>query len=186
MSADQPDVRALAELETVIRRLAEELATWRRRALKAEAQRSELGEDHDAVASRSRILDLNGENTELRARLAAGAPPIHVRQADGRLLLHTIFTEVLGREVAPAERASAYADSFAAFVRSGVENELLDPRLLQYDLNRLGGALKAQLRQAGDNARLASAAALNRQLVEAKGLYRQNMQRFAQIYRELC
>ena len=54
------------------------------------------------------------------------------------------------------------------------------------DLGRLGCALKTQLRQAGDNARLASAAALNRQLVEAKGLYRQNMQRFAQIYRELC
>ncbi len=54
------------------------------------------------------------------------------------------------------------------------------------DLGRLGCALKTQLRRAGDNAALASATALNRQLVQAKGLYRENMQRFAQIYRELC
>ena len=36
------------------------------------------------------------------------------------------------------------------------------------------------------DAALASATALNRQLVQTKGLYRENMQRFAQIYRELC
>ncbi len=71
MSADSPEFRALAELETVIRHLTGELASWRRRALKAEAQRAELGEDHDAVAARERILDLQGRNGELEARLAA-------------------------------------------------------------------------------------------------------------------
>jgi ribonucleoside-diphosphate reductase alpha chain len=59
-----------------------------------------------------------------------------------RLLLHTIFKEVLGAEVAPAGRAAAYADSFPAFVKKGVQNELLDERLLQFDLERLGAALQ--------------------------------------------
>lgn len=61
-----------------------------------------------------------------------------------RLLLHTIFKEVVGREVVPAEMAQAYADNFPQFVKKGVENELLDERLLQYDLQRLGAALKAE------------------------------------------
>jgi len=61
-----------------------------------------------------------------------------------RLLLHTIFKEVLAEEVVPAGRAAAYADSFPLFVKKGVENELLDERLLQYDLKRLGAALKAE------------------------------------------
>jgi ribonucleoside-diphosphate reductase alpha chain len=60
-----------------------------------------------------------------------------------RLLLHTIFKEVVGREVAPAGRAEAYADNFPLFIKKGVENELLDEKLLQYDLKKLGGALKA-------------------------------------------
>ncbi|MDM0045285.1 ribonucleoside-diphosphate reductase subunit alpha [Variovorax dokdonensis] len=63
--------------------------------------------------------------------------------ATARLLLHTIFKEIIGREVAPAERATTYADYFPQFIKKGVENELLDEKLLQYDLARLGGALKA-------------------------------------------
>ncbi|HEY8357469.1 MAG TPA: ribonucleoside-diphosphate reductase subunit alpha, partial [Ramlibacter sp.] len=59
-----------------------------------------------------------------------------------RLLLHTIFKEIVGREVAPAERAEAYADNFPLFIKKGVDNELLDEKLLQYDLKRLGAALK--------------------------------------------
>lgn len=60
-----------------------------------------------------------------------------------RLLLHTIFKEILGREVAPAEMAQAYADYFPGFIKTGVDAELLDERLLQYDLKRLGAALKS-------------------------------------------
>jgi ribonucleoside-diphosphate reductase alpha chain len=63
--------------------------------------------------------------------------------ATARLLLHTIFKEVLGRDVAPAAVAEAYADNFPLFIKKGVEAELLNPELLQYDLKRLGGALKA-------------------------------------------
>ena len=64
--------------------------------------------------------------------------------ATARLLLHTIFKEIVGREVAPADRATTYADYFPQFIKKGVENELLDEKLLQYDLARLGGALKAE------------------------------------------
>lgn len=44
----------------------------------------------------------------------------------------------------PAERATAYADYFPQFIKKGVENDLLDEKLLQYDLPRLGAALKAE------------------------------------------
>ena len=64
--------------------------------------------------------------------------------ATARLLLHTIAREVLGREVAPAERAQAYIDSFPQCIHKGVENQLLDERLLQFDLDRLGAALQAE------------------------------------------
>ncbi|VTU22445.1 Ribonucleoside-diphosphate reductase 1 subunit alpha [Variovorax sp. PBS-H4] len=64
--------------------------------------------------------------------------------ATARLLLHTIFKEVVGREVPPAERAQAYADNFPLFIKKGVDNELLDEKLQQYDLARLGAALKPE------------------------------------------
>ena len=64
--------------------------------------------------------------------------------ATARLLLHTIVREVLGREVAPADMAQNYVDYFPQFIKKGVENDLLDERLLQYDLQRLGAALKAE------------------------------------------
>jgi ribonucleoside-diphosphate reductase alpha chain len=63
--------------------------------------------------------------------------------ATARLLLHTIAREVLGEEVAPADMAARYADYFPGFIQTGVDNELLDERLLQFDLPRLAAALKA-------------------------------------------
>ena len=63
--------------------------------------------------------------------------------ATARLLLHTIFKEILGRDVAPADMAAAYADYFPGFIKKGIENELLDERLGQYDLQRLGAALQS-------------------------------------------
>jgi ribonucleoside-diphosphate reductase alpha chain len=63
--------------------------------------------------------------------------------ATARLLLHTIFKEVLGRDLPPAEMAQSYADYFPGFIKRGVDAELLDEKLLQYDLKRLGAALDA-------------------------------------------
>lgn len=64
--------------------------------------------------------------------------------ATARLLLHTILKEVLGEEVPRAQMATRYADYFPLYIKKGVENELLDEKLLQYDLARLGSALKAE------------------------------------------
>ncbi|MDD0840047.1 ribonucleoside-diphosphate reductase subunit alpha [Curvibacter sp. HBC61] len=70
--------------------------------------------------------------------------------ATARLLLHTITKEVLGRAVSPAEMAQSYASYFPQFIKKGVENELLDEKLLHYDLERLGAALKAERDQQFD------------------------------------
>jgi ribonucleoside-diphosphate reductase alpha chain len=64
--------------------------------------------------------------------------------ATARLLLHTIVREIMGKTVAQKDMGQAYADYFPGFIKKGVDNELLDERLMQYDLARLGAALKAE------------------------------------------
>ncbi len=64
--------------------------------------------------------------------------------AAARLLFHTMAKEILGRDVAQADMAAAYVDYFPQFIKKGVDNELLDARLQQFDLARLGAALKAE------------------------------------------
>ena len=70
--------------------------------------------------------------------------------ATARLLLHTMVREVLGRDVPSAEMAQAYADYFPRFIQQGVEHELLDAELLQFDLPRLAAALRAERDQQFD------------------------------------
>jgi len=64
--------------------------------------------------------------------------------ATARLLLHTIRREVLGEEVTQEDMRTRYAEYFPQFIAKGVKNELLDERLLQFDLARLGAALKPE------------------------------------------
>ncbi|MBK5204713.1 MAG: ribonucleoside-diphosphate reductase subunit alpha [Polaromonas sp.] len=64
--------------------------------------------------------------------------------ATARLLLHTIRKEVLGEEVSQQDMASRYATYFPEFIAKGVQNELLDEKLQQFDLVRLGAALKPE------------------------------------------
>ncbi|MBS0318315.1 MAG: ribonucleoside-diphosphate reductase subunit alpha, partial [Proteobacteria bacterium] len=64
--------------------------------------------------------------------------------ATARLLLHTMAREVLGVQVDAGALAEQYADYFPQCIRRGVEAELLDERLLQFDLQRLGAALKPE------------------------------------------
>ncbi|KAB2902026.1 MAG: ribonucleoside-diphosphate reductase subunit alpha [Burkholderiaceae bacterium] len=70
--------------------------------------------------------------------------------ATARLLLHTIVREVLGQDVVPAAMGEAYANYFPQFIQKGVDNELLDPKLLQFDLQRLASALKPERDQQFD------------------------------------
>ncbi|MBK9339787.1 MAG: ribonucleoside-diphosphate reductase subunit alpha [Burkholderiaceae bacterium] len=61
-----------------------------------------------------------------------------------RLLLHTIRREILGGEVFQEDMTTRYAEYFPQFIKTGVQNELLDEKLLQFDLARLGAALKPE------------------------------------------
>ena len=64
-------------------------------------------------------------------------------QVTARLLLHTIRREIFGQEIAQHEMTERYAEYFPQFIKRGIEAELLDERLLQYDLKRLGAELDA-------------------------------------------
>ncbi|MFM8344956.1 MAG: ribonucleoside-diphosphate reductase subunit alpha, partial [Betaproteobacteria bacterium] len=78
----------------------------------------------------------------LAARTLIEKEPGYTR-ATARLLLHTIRKEIVGRELSQAEMVSAYAEYFPQFICKGVEAELLDEKLLLFDLAKLGAALKA-------------------------------------------
>jgi ribonucleoside-diphosphate reductase alpha chain len=60
-----------------------------------------------------------------------------------RLLLNTARHEVLGEEVRQAQMKARYGEYFPAFIGRGIEAELLDPRLAEFDLKRLAAALDA-------------------------------------------
>lgn len=64
-------------------------------------------------------------------------------QVTSRILLHTIRREILEEEVTQAEMGVRYADYFPQFIKRGVEAGLLDDKLQQFDLKRLGNALDA-------------------------------------------
>jgi len=60
-----------------------------------------------------------------------------------RLLLNTIRREVLGEEASHESMGTRYATYFPQFIQRGIAGELLDPRMAEFDLARLGQALKA-------------------------------------------
>ncbi|MBX3619384.1 MAG: ribonucleoside-diphosphate reductase subunit alpha [Rhizobacter sp.] len=78
----------------------------------------------------------------LAARTLIEKDPGYTR-ATARLLLHTIRKEIIGEELLHAEMHTRYAEYFPLFIKKGVQAELLDDKLLQYDLGKLGAALKA-------------------------------------------
>jgi ribonucleoside-diphosphate reductase alpha chain len=58
-----------------------------------------------------------------------------------RLLMHTIRKEVFGQEVAQNDAQAHYLEYFPKFIKKGIEAELLDAKLAQFDLKKLGEAL---------------------------------------------
>lgn len=78
----------------------------------------------------------------LAARTLIERDPAYTR-ATARLLMHTIRREILGGEVLHAEMHVRYAQYFPLFIQKGVDAELLDEKLLQFDLAKLGAALQA-------------------------------------------
>ena len=79
----------------------------------------------------------------LAARTLIEKEPAYTR-ATARLLMHTIRREILGADANLSDMAAAYAGYFPNFIRQGVEAELLDDKLQQFDLARLGAALKPE------------------------------------------
>ncbi len=61
-----------------------------------------------------------------------------------RLLLASLVTEVFGHPPADGSLPKAYAEYLPLFIERGVVAELLDPRLRDYDLERLATALKPE------------------------------------------
>ncbi len=85
----------------------------------------------------------------MSARTLIGQEP-NYSYAAARLLMDTLRREALGflgmdTDVATqAEMGKVYGDYLAAYIKRAAELELLDPRLCQYDLERLGRALKPE------------------------------------------
>lgn len=100
--AERADVLALDQLEAVLREVAEELATWRARALKAEGHRggSGGGGGRGDGDGRGRAAELEVENRQLRTRVDAA------RNRVQELLARLAFLEEQSREGAAAGGAN--------------------------------------------------------------------------------
>jgi FtsZ-binding cell division protein ZapB len=81
---ERPHQKALTELEQVVRHLAEELAAWRRRTLKAEGEMQQARANGGVLAgpeltqARQRIGELETENQALRQRIDAAKDRLQV------------------------------------------------------------------------------------------------------------
>lgn len=75
-SYERPDTPAMRELGDLLQNIGEELAAWRRRSLKAEAELAEARSRGGVVAgpeliqSRQRSLEMDMENQALQQRIA--------------------------------------------------------------------------------------------------------------------
>lgn len=65
-------------------------------------------------------------------------------QATARLLLASLVEEVIGRSVPAEALGEAYAAYLPDFIGKGIAAQRLDPRLAQFDLQRLAVALKPE------------------------------------------
>ena len=96
-NADRPEFKALNELEDVVSRVAEEMAEFRRRAQRAEAERAVLGTDQDVVGARARIVQLEAENRDLHARVEAARARVSELLARLRFLEEQMAAEQVSR-----------------------------------------------------------------------------------------
>ena len=79
----------------------------------------------------------------MAARALIEKDPAYTK-VSSRLLMHSIRKEILGEEVMPGDMAERYADYFPQYIKRGIQAELLDERMAQYDLKKLGQALNAE------------------------------------------
>ncbi|WMJ09875.1 ribonucleoside-diphosphate reductase subunit alpha [Nitrosomonas sp. sh817] len=88
-------------------------------------------------------LDEVRKSVVLSARVLIEKDPAY-SYVTARLLLNNIRLEVLDEEVTQQAMQTQYQDYFPVFIKRGIEAELLDPRLAQFDLKRLAEALNAE------------------------------------------
>lgn len=95
---ERSDAPVLDQLETILRHVADELALWRARAVKAEAELKESGGRGPAVKldpeTRGRVADLEQENKTLKQRVEAARTRVH------DLLSRLTFLEEQAKETA--------------------------------------------------------------------------------------
>jgi len=95
---ERADAQVLDQLETILRHVADELAVWRARAVKAEGELKEGGGRSGGAAAkpdvetRNRVADLEQENKTLRQRVEAARLRVH------DLLSRLTFLEEQARE----------------------------------------------------------------------------------------
>jgi chromosome segregation ATPase len=95
---ERADAQVLDQLETILRHVADELAGWRARAVKAEGELKESGGRGGGAAAkpdaetRNRVADLEQENKTLRQRVEAARARVH------DLLSRLTFLEEQARE----------------------------------------------------------------------------------------
>lgn len=94
---ERPQFLALEELREVLSALAAELAAWRRRALTAEAEQSQLQLAPDLVGNRERLVQLEAENGELKGRLEAAHNRVSELVSRLRFLEEQVALEEQGR-----------------------------------------------------------------------------------------
>ncbi|MHB1202692.1 MAG: ribonucleoside-diphosphate reductase subunit alpha [Acidithiobacillus sp.] len=79
----------------------------------------------------------------LSARVLIEQDPAYA-YATARLLLDRVRREVLDEAATQAEMAARYPEYFREYLQLGIRHELIDPRLGQFDLDRIGAALKPE------------------------------------------
>jgi ribonucleoside-diphosphate reductase alpha chain len=131
------DARRLA---AIVKEASAQLAGVSADAILAETQRNlydGISEDELALAP------------ILAARALVETDPDYAK-ASARLLLDKLRREALSfvegrpQQAIQAEMAERYADYFRAYVKAGIANELLDPEIGRFNLDRLAAALKPE------------------------------------------
>jgi len=116
---ERADAQVLDQLETILRHVADELAIWRARAVKAEGELKEAaggrsGSAKPDVESRVRVTDLEQDNKALRQRVEAARVRVH------DLLSRLTFLEEQARETVGNGRTSGRTGGGTAAAPDGV------------------------------------------------------------------
>ena len=61
-----------------------------------------------------------------------------------KLFMQRLYKEVMNESITDAELEQHYRDAFVKGIKAGVEKNLLDPRLLEFNLNKLSQSLKIE------------------------------------------